>query len=432
LAEYNIPAEQTAWEAKVRNAYENPGVDIEWDFMVTSMRAMVDNFAKLLLIEPSKRTPRQRERMTAAFFSNTGPDIKKDKAREDKIKECREKLAKLTAELPPFTQAMAVTVDKTDPKAYIALGGDYRTKGPEVEPGVPAILTQSSPKDRLSFAKWLTGPENPLTARVAVNRMWQEFFGRGIVRTSEDFGTQGEKPTHPELLDWLASEFRDTGWSMKRMHRLIVTSAAYRQSSKVRNELKERDPENTLISRQTRLRLPAELVRDAALASSGLLNTSIGGPSIRPPQPAGVAELVYGNSGKWAESKGPDRYRRGLYIHFQRTAPYPQLMNFDAPDSNVACTRRSRSNTPLQALNLLNDPVFFESAQAFAFRVLQEPAANRLDAAFRMVLGRDPSARERERLGKYVDEQLTSSGENAAWVAAGRVLMNTDEFIVRE
>ena len=153
LAEYNIPAEQTAWEAKVRNAYENPGVDIEWDFMVTSMRAMVDNFAKLLLIEPSKRTPRQRERMTAAFFSNTGPDIKKDKARDDKFKECREKLAKLTAELPPFTQAMAVNVDKTAPKAYIALGGDYRTKGPEVEPGVPAILTQSSPKDRLSFAQ---------------------------------------------------------------------------------------------------------------------------------------------------------------------------------------------------------------------------------------------------------------------------------------
>ena len=242
--------------------------------------------------------------MTAAFFSNTGPDIKKDKARDDKFKECREKLAKLTAELPPFTQAMAVNVDKNAPKAYIALGGDYRTKGPEVEPGVPAILTQSSPKDRLSFAKWLTGPENPLTARVAVNRMWQEFFGRGHVRTSEDFGTQGEKPTHPELLDWLASEFRDTGWSMKRMHRLIVTSAAYRQSSKARNELKERDPENTLISRQTRLRLPAELVRDAALASSGLLNTSIGGPSIKPPQPAGVAELVYGNSGKWAESTG--------------------------------------------------------------------------------------------------------------------------------
>jgi len=432
LAEYDIPAEQATWEGKLKQAYEHPGVDGEWDFPVTSFRAMVDSGIKMLYIEPARRTRRQQERMTAAFLSNTGPDIKKDKPREEKLKQAREKLGKLDATLPPFTQAMAVAVDKSAPKAYIALGGDFRAKGAEVEPGVPAILTQSAPKDRLSLAKWLTGPENPLTARVTVNRMWQEFFGRGLVRTSDDFGTQGEKPTHPELLDWLASEFRDTGWSMKRMHRLIVTSAAYRQSSKARDELKERDPENTLISRQTRLRLPAELVRDAALASGGLLNTSIGGPSIKPPQPAGVAELVYGNSGKWAESTGPERYRRGLYIHFQRTAPYPQLMNFDAPDSNVACTRRSRSNTPLQALNLLNDPVFFEAAQGFAYRVLQEEPANRIDAAFRMVLDRNPTARERERLGKYVDAQLTGSSENAAWIAAGRVLMNLDEFIVRE
>jgi uncharacterized protein DUF1553 len=285
---------------------------------------------------------------------------------------------------------------------------------------------------------------------VVVNRMWQEFFGRGIVRTSDDFGTQGEKPTHPELLDWLASEFRDRGWSRKQMHRLIVTSAAYRQSSATRKELSERDPENTLISRQTRLRLPAELVRDVALSASGLLSTTIGGPSVRPPQPAGVAELRYGN-GKWIESTGADRYRRGLYIQFQRTAPYPQLMNFDAPDSNVACTRRSRSNTPLQALNLLNDPVFFESAQSLALRILRNEANSRIDQAFRLCLARDPNSRERERLAKYVDEQETyfetnpksaqalmpmttgaKSSEAAAWVAASRVLMNTDEFIVRE
>jgi hypothetical protein len=305
-------------------------------------------------------------------------------------------------------------------------------------------------KDRLEFARWLCGPDNPLTARVVVNRMWQEFFGRGIVRTSDDFGTQGEKPTNPELLDWLASEFRDNGWSRKRMHRLIVTSAAYRQSSATRKELSERDPENTLISRQTRLRLPAELVRDVALSASGLLNTAIGGPSIRPPQPAGVAELRYGG-GKWVESTGPDRYRRGLYIQFQRTSPYPQLMNFDAPDSNVACTRRSRSNTPLQALNLLNDPVFFESAQALAVRILRNEASSRIDHAFRLCLSRDPNAKERERIAKYLDSQETyfetnpkaaqalmpvstgvPSSEAAAWVAASRVLMNTDEFIVRE
>jgi Protein of unknown function (DUF1553) len=178
------------------------------------------------------------------------------------------------------------------------------------------------------------------------------------------------------------------------------------------------------LSRQSRLRLPAELVRDVALSASGLLNTAIGGRSVRPPQPAGVAELGYGNSVKWPESTGADRYRRGLYIHFQRTAPYPMLMNFDTPDSNVACSRRSRSNTPLQALNLMNDPVFFEAAQAFAARMQTEEASLRIPYAFQLALGRDPSARERERMAKFVDEQ--------GWVAAARVLMNLDEFIVRE
>ncbi len=389
--------------------------------------------------------------MTAAFLGNPGPQVKKDKAQDDKLKEVREKLSKLTTELPYFSEAMAVKLDKTAAKPYIAQGGDYRSKGPEVEPGLPAVLTKAVPKDRLELAKWLTGSENPLTGRVVVNRIWQEFFGRGLVRTSEDFGTQGEKPTHPELLDWMASEFRDTGWSMKRMHRLIVSSATYRQNSYVRPEVKERDPDNSLLSRQIRLRLPAELVRDAALSSSGLLNTSVGGRSIRPPQPTGIAELGYGNNVKWPESKGPDRYRRGLYIHFQRTTPYPQLMNFDAPDSNVACTRRSRSNTPLQALNLLNDPVFFEAAQGFAVRLLAETSSNRVDHAFLLALGRKPTAKERERLAKYVDDQQTyfqanptaakalnpmttaaEPAEMAAWVAAGRVLLNLDEFIVRE
>lgn len=451
LEEYEVAPAQAEWESQLIKAIDNPGVDIEWDFAVTSFKAMVDSAVKTIKTDPAKRTAQQQERLTNDFLRNPGPAINKDKPRNDRFKEAREKLKKLDADFPHLTQAMAVKMDRSAEKAYIALGGDYRSKGQEVTPGVPAVLTHASLKDRLAFAKWLTGPENPLTARVVVNRMWQEFFGRGLVRTAEDFGTQGEKPTHPELLDWLASEFRDKGWSMKSMHRLIVTSAAYRQSSKTRSELKERDPENTLIARQTRLRLTAELVRDAALESSGLLNTKIGGPSIRPPQPAGVAELSYGSSVKWPETTGPDRYRRGLYIHFQRTTPYPQLMNFDAPDSNVACTRRSRSNTPLQALNLLNDPVFFESAQAFAIRILQEDPPERIDDAFRLALSRDPTSRERDRFAKYLDEQQTfyetnpnaakaifplrneaKLSEAAAWVAAGRVLMNLDEFIVRE
>jgi hypothetical protein len=203
---------------------------------------------------------------------------------------------------------------------------------------------------------------------VAVNRVWQEYFGQGLVKTSEDFGTQGDRPTHPELLDWLAVDFMDSGWSLKHMHRLIVTSKTYKQSSNARPELENRDPNNALLARQSRLRLPAELIRDEALSTSGLLYPEVGGPSVRPPQPKGVSEIGYSGS-HWEESRGKDRYRRGLYIHFQRTTPYPLLANFDAPKGTVTACRRLRTDTPLQALNLLNDPVFLEAAQALAEQV---------------------------------------------------------------
>ena len=239
------------------------------------------------------------------------------------------------------------------------------------------------------------------------------------------------------------------------MVRLMVTSATYRQSSDARADVAARDPENALLARMSRLRLPAELVRDAALSAAGLLDPRIGGPSVRPPQPKGVAELSYAGSVKWTESNGMDRYRRGLYIHFQRTTPYPQLMNFDAPNANLACTRRERTDTPLQALNLLNDPVFFEAAQGLAFRVMRETAGgfrDRLNFAYRVTVGREASAREAERMGKYYDETLRSLAadsetvaalfpnriegvpqtEAAAWVELSRVLLNLDEFITRE
>jgi hypothetical protein len=304
------------------------------------------------------------------------------------------------------------------------------------------------------LARWLVAPENPLTARVIVNRMWQEFFGRGLVRTSEDFGRQGERPSHAELLDWLAVEFRERGWSMKQMHRTIALSATYRQSSAARPELIAKDPSNILLARQSRLRLGAEAIRDAALAASGLLNPAIGGKSVRPPQPDGVAALGYANSVKWEPSKGADRYRRGLYIHFQRTTPYPQLMNFDAPDANLACSRRQRTNTPLQALNLLNDEVFFEAAQGLASRVVNEAAGvpGRIDHAFRLALAREPGARERDRLAAYLEQQAAifrrdpaaaeavyplrlpgvDPAEAAAWTGVARTLLNLDEFITRE
>ena len=250
-----------------------------------------------------------------------------------------------------------------------------------MQPNVLAVLNPLNAGDkpnRLDLARWIVAKDNPLTARVAVNRMWQALFGTGLVSTPSDFGTQGERPTHPQLLDWLAAEFRDSGWSVKHMHRLIVESATYRQSSKARKELDDIDPGNRLLARQSRIRLEAELLRDSALSVSGLLDPSIGGRSIRPPQPAGLTNLGYGNFVKWPESTGRERYRRGLYIFFQRTVPYPQLMMFDAPDSNVSCPKRERSTTPLQALNLLNDPVFFEAAQAMAARLWLENLGDRL------------------------------------------------------
>ncbi len=457
LDRYGIAALQAEWERNLREAAAHPGKRLDWDFQLTSFRAMVDAGEKILNTPPEKRTEKQQRRLSDYFIRNPGPDFSKDKALMGKLKELREQLDKLDAEFPALSQAPVLVENSEPPKTHVYLRGDYRRRGVEVQPRpltwLLAVREDAAP-NRLTLARWLVSRDNPLTARVTVNRLWQELFGRGLVATSEDFGTQGEKPSHPELLDWLAVEFMDRGWSVKQMIRLIVTSATYRQSSEARPELEARDPDNRLLARQSRLRLPAELIRDSALAVSGLLNPEVGGRSIRPPQPADLEKLGYANSVKWPESQGKDRYRRGLYIHFQRTVPYPQLMNFDAPDSNVSCSRRRRSNTPLQALNLLNDPVFFEAAVALADRVLREAPPRqeaRLDYAFRLCLARSPSPRERERLTKFLDEQLgwmkadptaaralypaaggSDPSEPAAWVAVSRVLLNLDEFITRE
>jgi len=266
---------------------------------------------------------------------------------------------------------------------------------------------------------------------VMVNRVFQYHFGRGIVRSSNNFGWQGDRPTHPELLDWLAAEFMDNGWSLKHLHRLIVTSATYKQSSQARPEL-DRDPNNSLLARQSRLRLPAELIRDEALEVSGLLYPEIGGPSVRPPQPKGVSELRYGG-GNWEESTGKDRYRRGLYIYFQRSTPYPLLSNFDAPKSNVTMCRRLRTDTPLQALNLLNDPAFFEAAQALAERVVGTGDFSRgLTRMYELALDREPAEKEASRLHSYFEQERAKFGERSAWTSVASVLLNLDEFIVRE
>lgn len=369
-----------------------------------------------------------------------------------------------TAQEPqyPETKARTLAANAEPPQTHIHLRGDFLQKGAPVDPHTPAVLpplqVAGEQPTRLDLARWLVDRDNPLTSRVVVNRIWRHYFGQGLVASVNDFGTQGETPSHPALLDWLASEFPARDWSLKAMHRLIVTSATYRQSSHVRPELEQRDPKNVWLARQNRFRVEAEIVRDLHLAASGLLNRQIGGPSVRPALPSGVAELGYANSVKWPESEGADRYRRGTYIFFQRTVPYPMLTTFDAPDANVTCTAREVSNTPLQALTLLNDPTLFECAQGLARRIASEAPsadpADRVRFAYKLCLARDPGPRERQRVESLYDEVLAlcqsqpesaaelagddlssveaTPAELAAWVVVGRMLMNLDEFATRE
>jgi hypothetical protein len=289
--------------------------------------------------------------------------------------------------------------------------------------------------NRLDFARWLVSQDNPLTPRVVMNRDWQKFFGRGLVETEDDFGTQGTPPTHPDLLDWLAIDFR-RDWDTKRLHRLIASSSTYRQSSKIRSDLAARDPQNKLLGRQSRVRLDAEIVRDVALAASGLLARRLGGPSVFPPQPEGVFDFTQ-DPKPWKAAEGGDRYRRGMYTHFWRSSPYPMLLAFDAPSGNVTCTRRIRSNTPLQSLTLANDQAFFECAQAMADRVFREAPptpAGRGRHAFRLCLSREPSAAEDSQVVSLAAAEVaaTPSDPAAAWTRVCRVLLNLDETITRE
>jgi hypothetical protein len=316
-------------------------------------------------------------------------------------------------------------------------------------------MPKRTKRTRLDLAKWLVDGKSPRTGRVLVNRLWQQYFGLGLVETDNDFGTQGTKPSHPELLDWLADELVRQNWSLKSIHRLIVTSSTYRQSSKVRPELAIVDPRNLLLARQNRLRLDAEVVRDVALATSGLLVTTVGGPGAFPPQPKGVYSLTQVPK-NWVVSSGAGRYRRGMYTFFWRSAPHPGLTVFDAPDATAACTRRNRSNTPLQALTLLNDEAYVECARALAERTLsaaKKTDEGRLELSFRLALARHPSSRESQVLtlllarqrqalagnssearslvgaGNFTERELT---DRAAWVQISRALLNLDEFITRE
>ncbi|HVJ69406.1 MAG TPA: DUF1553 domain-containing protein, partial [Caulifigura sp.] len=354
-------------------------------------------------------------------------------------------------------RASAIARAKTPRETHIHERGDFRRPAEKVQPGTPAFLPPLNGRrphaDRLDLAHWIVDPRNPLTARVAVNHIWKHLFGRGLVHPADNFGVSGAEPSHPELLDWLASEFVHRGWSRKELIRLIVTSRVYRQSSRTREDLEAIDPLNTLLARQSRYRLEAEIVRDSALTVSGLLDLRVGGPSIRPPLNSRVTAISRNRD--WELSPIPDRYRRGMYVLQRRATPYPMLVNFDAPDTTAVCTDRERSNTPLQALTLLNDPVFVECAREFGRSCASSEVTpeDSMRAAFQKVLGRSPTAWEFGRLndlhrlnrsltGDLTAEQLRhligpdSAGdrqiETAAWILTARSLLNLDEFMTRE
>ena len=344
------------------------------------------------------------------------------------------------------------------PSAFVRRRGSFMDKGEQVYAGVPATLhpmRDDQMPNRLGLARWLVDEENPLTARVAVNRAWEQFFGRGIVETSEDFGTQGTPPSHPELLDWLATEFMHQGWSQKTIHKLIALSATYRQSSDAAALLVERDPYNRLLARGPRFRLEAEMVRDSVLAASGLLSAKIGGPSVFPPQPDGIWDIPY-SSEKWTPSEDEDRYRRGLYVFIRRSATYPSFITFDATSREHTTVRRVRTNTPLQALTTLNDDAYFEAARSLAARVLRESVGSdsqRAAYAFRLVATRRPNTAEVERILASYQKQLErfkhdpaatakaikgyevadiGAAEQAAWTLVANALLNLDETLTKE
>ncbi|MBC7818942.1 MAG: DUF1553 domain-containing protein, partial [Planctomycetaceae bacterium] len=320
----------------------------------------------------------------------------------------------------------------------VHLRGNFLTPGAEVRPQTPAFLPALQPRgelsDRLDLARWIVDPKHPLTARVQVNHFWQHLFGAGLVTTPENFGRNGQRPTHPELLDWLAAEFIDLKWSRKALIRTLVMSATYRQASTHRPELAERDPANTLWARQNRQPLEAEIVRDSALAVSGLLRPELGGPSIQPVLPKGLAVLGELKNERFQEQRG-DRHRRGLYILVQRTFQYPMLAAFDAPDGNQPCPRRDRSNTPIQALTLLNDPAFVECSQALGQRLMKVSGdrEQRLRQAFSLCLGRAASDAERAVLQELIAElERQKQKEETVWAGVARAVLNLDEFVTRE
>lgn len=438
---------------------------------LSALWPMSSDVTDALAVSPQRRTPEQRE-LLAAHYRSSSPEIR---SVEREIFQLEQREQEVTRR----KHSTLVMKERDEPRPnYVHVRGNFLEKGSPVTPGVPEFLPPlpgDQPTNRLALARWLVSPENPLTARVTVNRLWERVFGTGLVKTSEDFGKQGEAPSHPELLDWLACEFMSPNvaspdsriapqaWDVKHILRLIVTSATYRQSAAADAERLEKDPYNRLLARGPRFRLDPETIRDQALAVSGLLNPEIGGPSVYPEQVANLwKELGFLRPeigmDEWPTSVGPDLYRRGLYTFWRRVCTYPTFATFDAPSRDVCTSRRPRTNTPLQALAALNDPVFLEAARVLGQRVMEQGGSElnqQIEFAFRLCVARPPTKAERERLASLYRQQLKSFERDAksaealvrqgfaerpthldvrklaAWMMLGNVLLNLDETLTK-
>jgi hypothetical protein len=420
------------------------------------LMAVSQTVSEILALEKMARTETQQHKLSQYFLARQAPA---------EIRDAHHNLVRLQRERRAFEESLPTVMvmqEMDQPRAtHVLIRGQYDQPGEKVEPGVPPAfppLPPDAPKNRLGFAKWLVSPEHPLTARVAVNRIWQMHFGQGLVRTSEDFGAQGDLPSHPELLDWLATEFVQSGWDVKKLHRLIVTSATYRQSSDVSPELQRLDPDNRLLARGPRRRLSAEAVRDQALFVSGLLRERTGGPSVKPYQPDGLWKEIATDM-DYVQSHGDDLYRRSVYTYLKRTVAAPTMVTFDATSREACTVQRSRTNTPLQALALMNDVTFMEAARVTAQRLLSEPGVSmddRITQAFRRMTARDPepaeleilrgrfeanrqtfqnspeSAQQLNHMGEFpVDDRLDPC-ELAAMTTVVSLMLNLDEVVTNE
>lgn len=458
-----------AWEDKLLWTEQNPGADHRWDRQLEILGLIwgqgegEGQLEGLNIIKTprDKRTRDEQARLEEYFFQRGSP-INEEKFKTLGLTALGGEIDKRRAALPKLGRAQTITTSRRIRPTHVHTRGDFRRPAAEVTPAIPTTFqtTQTNVDDRLKLARWLVASDQPLTARVTVNRLWQELFGRGLVATSENLGIRGSRPTHPQLLDHLAREFSDKGWSVKSTLRTIVLSETYQQSSTVTPAHRLYDPQNIVLSRQSRLRLSAEAIRDLALASSRLMDHAIGGASTRPPQPESVAMEGFDN--KWTADTGAKRYRRGLYTFIQRTSPFAQSIIFDLPDTSRSCTRRERSNTPLQALTLLNDPVLFEAAVHAARCLLAEPCGTTesrdqelmlrlterilgrtvMDSELKTLLGhlneqrkhfRDQPLAARDFLQPYgaTDFDKLDAAEVAAWAMTSSVLLNLDETVTR-